>query len=165
MQQYIRAAAVHPAIVDATRQALTCVPAGAPAWRKADAIFAWVKRHQRFETDESILARSFGLGPDNELLIRPELFLRARRGDCDDFTMLTCSMLLAAGVEARMVTIAADGGDPHRFSHVYALAVLENGESIPMDTSHGLTSAGKRPAPSGKSSGRHELRRWRFSRT
>src|SRR5579863_743018 len=86
MQRYIEAASQTPEIQQALVQAMNGVPMSAPAWRKADAIWHWVRRHFRFQSDESILATSFGLGPDNELLIRPELFLRVRRGDCDDFS-------------------------------------------------------------------------------
>ena len=138
MQAYIGAAASHPAIRAAARQAICGIPDYAPAWRKADAIWRWVKRGFRFQTDESILSRSFGLGPENELLIRPELFLVVRTGDCDDFSMLTCALLRAAGLDAQLVTIAADPAEPGRWSHVYAAVVLENGNTIPMDTSHGL---------------------------
>lgn len=138
MQQYILAASQNPDIIAAAQEALRGIPDYAPAWRKADAIWAWVKANFRFQTDEAILAHSFGLGPENELLIRPELFLQVRTGDCDDFSMLTCSLLRAAGVPAQLVTIAADPGEPGRWSHVYAAVVLENNNTIPMDTSHGL---------------------------
>lgn len=137
MQQYIQAASQSPAIQQALSQAMYGIADSAPAWRKADAIWHWVRKNFRFQTDESILATSFGMGPDNELLIRPELFLQVRRGDCDDFSMLTCALLKTAGCTARLVTIAADPSEPQRFSHVYALVVLENGNTIPMDTSHG----------------------------
>jgi transglutaminase-like putative cysteine protease len=149
----IDASSQHPDIVQATRAALAGLAQSAPAWRKAQAIFEYVKRHVRFMSDEAILARYFGLGPDFELLIKPELLLRFRRGDCDCFSMLTCSMLTCAGVPCRLVTIAADQDEPDRFSHVYAGAVLETGELLPLDTSHG-------PYPGWQAPRRYRYQEW-----
>jgi transglutaminase-like putative cysteine protease len=137
MGAVIHASVEHPNVIAATREACAGVAIDAPAWRKAQAIFSWVKRHIRFMTDEAILARYYGLGPDFELLQKPELLLLFRRGDCDCFSMLTCSMLQCAGVPSRLITIAADTDEPERYSHIYAAAELETGELLPMDTSHG----------------------------
>jgi transglutaminase-like putative cysteine protease len=125
-----------PAVIRATRAALGSIGPGAPAWRKADAVWRWVHGNIRFVPDEEWLAAS-GLRQDAELLQLPELLLTTRAGDCDCFTILLCSMLAAAGVDWRIVTICADPEDPTRWSHVYAVAVLEDGSELPMDASHG----------------------------
>lgn len=137
MRQVVQHSADHPAVVAATRQALGCVGSSAPAWRKAQAIWEWVHGNIRFEPDEQQLSEYYGLPEDMELLQRPELVLATRVGDCDCFTMLVCSMLAAAGVGSRIVTVKADQGEPHRWSHVYPVAVMESGSTIPMDASHG----------------------------
>ena len=137
MNEYIQAGQFHPLVVRVTREALAAVPMDAPAWRRAMAVWDWMHRRVRFVADEEQLASYYGLPESMELLQRPELLAVHRRGDCDDFTMLACAMLQCAGVPYRIVTIAADQNEPDRFSHVYAVAILESGQAVPMDTSHG----------------------------
>jgi transglutaminase-like putative cysteine protease len=146
MRTCILEAAYSPAVIQAMRQALGPVGLGAPAWRKAQAIWEWMRRNVRFVPDEDALARYFGMPDDVELLQRPELLLLTRRGDCDCFTMLTCAMLAAAGVDYRIVTVKADPQAPDRWSHVYAAAITEQGDEIPMDTSHGRVFGWEVPA-------------------
>jgi len=70
-------------------------------------------------------------------------------GDCDDFSMLTGAMLLAAGIPSvEVFTVAADGIDPNRWSHVYLVAHLGAGGSEPlvMDCSHGQWFGWEAPA-------------------
>jgi len=102
-------------------------------------VWEWVKRNIRFESDESQLARMLGRHDELELLISPSVLLRARdkAGDCDDFTMLCCSMLAALGVTPLIKTYKCDRSDPGRWSHVCAAAVLEDGTVFPVDASHG----------------------------
>jgi transglutaminase-like putative cysteine protease len=145
MGSIIEASTEHPHVIDATRAACAGIGTAAPAWRKSQAIFGWIKSNVRFMTDESILAKYFGLGPDQELLIKPELLVKFGRGDCDCHAMLTCAMLRCSGVDCRLVTIAADQEEPERYSHVYAVAVLETGDLLPMDTSHGLFAGWEAP--------------------
>lgn len=45
--------------------------------------------------------------------------VRLQIGDCDDFTILICSLLETAGLPTRIVTVSANGEDPTQFSHVY----------------------------------------------
>jgi transglutaminase-like putative cysteine protease len=145
MGSVIEASATHPAIIQATREACASLGQSAPAWRQCQAVFSFIKGRVRFMTDEAILARYFNLGPDFELLIKPELLLAFGRGDCDCHAMLTCAMLRCAGVDCRLVTIAADRDQPARYSHVYAAAVLESGELLAMDTSHGVRAGWEAP--------------------
>jgi len=116
-----------------------------------EGIFWFVKRLIRFQRDEvtalplaSSLAR-YGLEgfPVVEVLIRPRDILTWRNdtgqpqvGDCDDYAMLTASMLRARGIPASFVTVAADPSVPDQFSHVY-VAAYPGGKRVALDTSHG----------------------------
>lgn len=136
MNGYALSGQYNPDVIRATRAALGSIGPWAPAWRKCDAIWTWVHRNIKFVPDEEWLQAS-GLPEDAELIQLPELLLVTRKGDCDCFTTLLCSMLAAAGVEFRIVTICADPDTPRRWSHVYAVAILEDGSELPMDASHG----------------------------
>src|SRR3990172_5349573 len=88
-----------------------------------------VKRRLQFVRDEET-AKPFqsGMGVGDvvvETLIRPRdmSVLCAdgscvRQGDCDDFSMYTASLLLALGIKAAFVTVAASPSSSH-YSHVY----------------------------------------------
>jgi len=95
----------------------------------------WWLRRIRFIHDQEALARLLNLGDDLELLIQPELLFRmpAPFGDCDDFTMAGCALLLNLGLEAEIVIMAVDPGQPWRWSHVFPQAVLPCGRRFPMD--------------------------------
>ncbi len=107
------------------------------AAQKANAVFSWVKSHVKFVTDEALVSGLMDRADEREVLIRPVdlLAMQQPRGDCDDFSMLAASLLLALGVPPFFKTVAA-GRDPHTFSHVYVVALV-NGELIPLDCSHG----------------------------
>lgn len=116
-----------------------------------EGVFQYVKRLIRFQSDErtaepleSHLAK-IGLGdfPVIEVLIRPRDMVTWRQdtntgqvGDCDDYAMLTAALLIALGIEASFVTVAADPRQPGSDSHVY-VAAYQQGNRIPLDTSHG----------------------------
>jgi hypothetical protein len=114
-------------------------------WSKADRrtisnkIFEYVRSSVTFVQDEDVLTQEFGVRPDNELLIEPAVLLSMDkpRGDCDDFSMLTASLLLVVGLPAYFVTVKADHRQPDRWSHVYVGTVLEDGTEYPLDCSHG----------------------------
>ena len=76
--------------------------------------------------------------PTKELLIAPHALLSMPnpQGDCDDFSMLVATFLIAAGLRASFITICADPQDPDKWSHVYVKAYW-NGGSMYMDASHG----------------------------
>lgn len=141
MKEYVEAGARSRLVIEASADALRDLPDLAPASDVAFAIFQWIKSHITFVTDEEI-CQAAGVGDvvcgESEWLIQPErlLSMPSPRGDCDDFSMLTCAMLLAAGVDCEFTTVAADKVDPQRFSHVYAVALLPDGR-LAMDTSHG----------------------------
>ena len=111
----------------------------------ARAIFYFVKGHIHFTEDEELIYKGLGIDRvDKELLITPDVLLAMPypMGDCDDFSLLTASMLLAGGVPCSFVTIAADPETPEKFSHIYVRAYLISegqglGNSVAMDCSHG----------------------------
>ena len=104
-----------------------------------ESVWAWVKKNVRFETDEAQLWRTLRRRDELELLISPSVLLRAkdRAGDCDDFTMLLCSMLLCLGVQPLIKTFKCDRREPWRWAHVCAVAVIEDGSLMTLDASHG----------------------------
>jgi hypothetical protein len=115
---------------------------------RAGAVWAWVKAHVRFVTDEVLLLDLLGRRDELELLISPGVLLRARvpAGDCDDFTMLCCALLAALGVPPLVKTYKVDRSDPARWSHVCAAAILEDGSIFPVDASHGAYAGWEVPA-------------------
>lgn len=91
---------------------------------RASAIFYWARDNVQFVQDEELLYHELGVPVpdlDKELLIVPPLLLRmpVPMGDCDDYSLLIASMLLAAGMQPWWVTVAADQTEPKRFSHIY----------------------------------------------
>ena len=97
-------------------------------------VWYWVKQHVRFLEDEAVVRI------DQELLITPLrlLSMPIPQGDCDDFSTLTATLIIASGlpVEVEFVTIAADSETPERWSHVYVAVRSHEGYMV-MDTSHG----------------------------
>jgi transglutaminase-like putative cysteine protease len=104
-------------------------------------IYHWVQRHVKFVEDEETLAHVLGYQDvAQELLIAPSVLLAmpVPMGDCDDFSMLTASMLLCAGIQCRYVVIAIDPAIPEKFSHVYCRAyIADENRWLAMDCSHG----------------------------
>ena len=120
---------------------------GGPGDREtAEAVWSRVKELMRFSDDQGIASRAgSGLAsleyPVVEVLIRPRDVLELSSGgpvtgDCDDFSMLTAALLEANGIRCSFVTAAADP-ESERYSHVYVVAHLEDGERFPLDASHG----------------------------
>jgi len=140
MRQYVQAAVTHPPVIQATQAALAGVSPAAPAWRKALAIHAWIRTHTRFVAHEDLLPM-LGFTGEEQLLIPPYLFLEFGEGDCPMYAMLTAAMLQVAGVPSMIVTIAARAHDPARWSHVYTVAIEEDGSYLPVDTA----AAAQRP--------------------
>lgn len=138
MREYAIADASHPNVTAAVSRAA----AEYPSEDIADSIFNWVKSAVSFRHDETRSAEFGGLGGDSlvEVLTRPADLLSMsgeRIGDCDDYAMLTASMLLAAGRPAFFCTVATDKSAPGRWSHVYVETIGRDGRRLPLDTSHG----------------------------
>jgi hypothetical protein len=105
-------------------------------------VYRFARSRIRFINDEA-LSQPFQRWYQDyivETLIRPRDLLTlpvpVAQGDCDDFSMLVASMLLAQGIKASFVTVAADDRDPNQFSHVY-VASYRDGKRFPIDASHG----------------------------
>lgn len=99
-------------------------------------IFDWVRRNIRFVDDEVLLTQ-YGISPGGiEFVTSPIQLLQRRTGDCDDFSTLLASLLIASRlpIGIHFVTI---GENDSEFSHVYVVAELPDGRVIPLDASHG----------------------------
>lgn len=137
MNEYAYADSQHPTIQSAAQE-IRDSAGGNDSDEKAilEATFQYVKDHVTFVEDETILNKLFGIDSDVELLIKPARLLTMRNpmGDCDDFSMLTKSLLIANDVPSSYITVAADKLKPKKWSHVY---VLSDESETPIDTSHG----------------------------
>jgi hypothetical protein len=101
-------------------------------------VFWWVKHCIKFRLDEATMFR-VGEKDQQDFLTAPDVLLRMKEPaeDCDGFTMLAAAMLTVLGVPVVIATVAADGGDPSRWSHVFLCALLPGDQVLPLDTSHG----------------------------
>jgi Transglutaminase-like superfamily len=126
-----------PEIHELAAQIIRRLPAddgsSAVATQKARAIFDAVSRNVRFTFDVH----------GNETLHAAADIVRLGIGDCDDFTVLICSLLKTAGADCRIVTIATDPSG--EFSHVYPEAEI-NGQWIALDAARKFAAFGKSPS-------------------
>lgn len=101
-------------------------------------VYDFVRGTLRFKRDEELAQGIEGWGPVVEVLVRPVdmLSMEPAEGDCDDFSMLVASLLLAGGIDCSFACVGADPLEPDRFSHVYVLAHPAKGD-ISIDASHG----------------------------
>lgn len=85
------------------------------------AIFAYVAEHVRYKLD-----------PDGKQFIKsPARLLSDGEGDCKSLTMFICCCLHCLGVTHIFRFVNFDGG--RQYSHVYAVAIDENGQEIILD--------------------------------
>lgn len=98
------------------------VDAGNPAssWLKAAAIQLWVRANIAYVPDPT----------SGNYAARPEETLACRGGDCEDYSILFCSMCEAVGVRTRIYT-AATQHSAHAFAAVYCGPVYP--PSLPAD--------------------------------
>lgn len=146
----------HPLVVRAVLEAASNLPDDACQRDIAHAIFYWTRGRVAFVQDERLLHEHLGVAPENldkELLIPPPVLLQmpVPMGDCDDFSLLVASMALTAGLRPFYVTVAADAGDPRKWSHIYVCVRLqdEGGQCFPLDAGNRLVNI-----PPGWESGR-----------
>lgn len=137
MSRYAREDSSSPEVKRAVAEAAAALPGASPE----EQIFSYVRSHVWFAYDEatSLPLQSWYADPIVEVLIRPRDLIAAQpfaQGDCDDFSMLVASMLLAQDIETAYVTVAADDADPTQFSHVY-VASYRDGMRTAIDASHG----------------------------
>lgn len=143
LQRLAHTYARHPSVSAAVDQALS--GGGARTHRDvACAIFHWVRANVRFVDDETILYEQLGIplqDLDKELIIVPPVLLAMPnpQGDCDDFSLLLASMFLCVGMKPYFVTVAADGSDPQKFSHIYvSVQLADEGTHLPLDAGNRL---------------------------
>lgn len=105
------------------------------------AIFWWVKDHVQFREDEETATQELGyIDPYQEVLISPDVLVGMPKplGDCDDFSMLVASLMVAAKIPVWFVAVAVDSEIPQKWSHVYTQVFDdETNTMIPVDCSHG----------------------------
>jgi transglutaminase-like putative cysteine protease len=146
LRRLAREYANDPSVLMATTYALAGLGESGTQRDMASAIFYWVRAHVRFVDDEQLLYEVLGVESheiDKELLIVPPVLLAmpVPMGDCDDFSLLTASMCMAAGMQPYYVTVAADASDPQKFSHIYVCAELaDEGKYLPLDTGNRYTA-------------------------
>jgi hypothetical protein len=93
---------------------------------EANALFEYVQKNCRYTSDPCRL----------EMVQSPEVMLSdinekgIATGDCDDFSVLLCTLLKSVGFQVRLKAVAFKGSD--KLSHVY-LEVRINGKFIPAD--------------------------------
>jgi transglutaminase-like putative cysteine protease len=158
MSHYAATDAAHPAILTDARRALAEASPGATP---EQAVFQFVRRRVRFVDDEvnaAPLAVRTNI-PIVEVLIRPVDMSQMcsgggcqRTGDCDDHAMYGAALLKALGRTVKFVTVAADGADPSRYSHVYLVSYPpeQPGARVALDLSHGAACGWEVPNRYGK---------------
>jgi hypothetical protein len=123
MRQLIEAGKKDPVIRELAASILTSGRVPAFNWDgEVRAVFDWVLRSIRFTRDVQ----------GKETLHAAREIVRLRIGDCDDFTILMCSLLGTIGYKTRIVTISNHDDAPDQFTHVYP-EVFVNGMWIPVD--------------------------------
>lgn len=107
-------------------------------WISAAHAFWFSKSHVKFVNDDKLLRIALGICTPEEFLIEPPrlITMPRPRGDCDDFTMLVCSLLACDGIPYQIETVAADPRVPGIYSHVFCSAIVD-GQHLPLDASHG----------------------------
>lgn len=101
------------------------------------AIYQAVRRNVRFTRDIR----------GKETLHSARETVRLRIGDCDDFTILLCSLLETIGHKTRIVTVAGDGREPDVFTHVFPEVML-HGQWTAVDAARRRPALGLRPSRS-----------------
>ena len=94
-------------------------------WKKAQALYSFIKNYVRFERDP------FGV----EMLQEPLVTLKRKAGDCDDHGILVGALFSAIGYPYAFKTIRADASRPDEFSHIYAVVNVPGKGWIGADTS------------------------------
>lgn len=135
MRRLIEQGKKDPLIHELAAQILQRAGVAAFDWRgEVQAIGEAVGRNVRFTRDVT----------GKETLHAARDIVRLRIGDCDDFTILICSLLETIGCRTRIVTVSNHPEDPGQFSHVYPEALVQ-GEWIPVDFARRSPSFGKGP--------------------
>jgi len=111
--------------------------------QKIEAIYNWVVQNVSYVNDPYF----------NELIHRVDAFLKQYEkhgyiaGDCDDFTILMCSLLLSVGVpcRSRMIKTPSQATGKYNWAHIYPLALTEEGHWLALDATEKDKSMGWEP--------------------
>jgi len=144
----IKDALSDPVILDLARRVSGSWGRGPGELRCCWDVFWLCKHRVRFLTDEAAVLGMYGETDQVDFLISPSVLMRMKRpvGDCDDFTMLACALLLINKVQPEIVTVAADPSEPSRWSHVYLRAILPDGRRLVLDPTNGQYPGWEVPA-------------------
>ena len=136
MGEYIRSSAADPLVQNCARYASGPMSRIFP--HPAFGVFFFLKHRVRRVLDEGNMFR-VGEPGAYDMLISPAVLLRMPNPaeDCDGFTMAAAAMLEALGIPNCIVTVGCDPREPQRWSHVFGMVQLPNGEWMPLDCSHG----------------------------
>lgn len=136
MGEYIRQSAADPLVQNCARYAAGPMSRIFP--HPAFGVFFFLKHRVRRVLDEGNMFR-VGEPGASDMLIAPSVLLRMKdpAEDCDGFTMAAAAMLEALGISNCIATVACDPQEPGRWSHVFGMVQLPNGEWMPLDCSHG----------------------------
>jgi hypothetical protein len=153
MCRLVDGAANEPAVKQAARDAVRRFggePGSVPGTASdlARAVWWFAKYAVRVLPHEQFKALVAAFPEKRQLLLAPEYLLSMGRpeGDCSAFTMLVCALLKCLGVRYEVVTVAVDPREPEAFTHTYARAVLEDGQRLALDASHGTYPGWEVPA-------------------
>ncbi len=143
MCKLVNGATKHPAVQRAARDAVQrfgnepdSIPGNANLARAA----WWFAKYTVNVLPHEQFKQTVAAFPEKkQLLLAPEFVLTQPRpeGDCSAFTMLIAALLKCLGVRCELVTLAVDPREPEVFTHVYPRAVLEDGQRLALDASHG----------------------------
>lgn len=106
------------------------------------AIYDWVKQNMLYVRDPAYNE----LIHSSEVLMHRYISGQGLHGDCDDFTILICSLLLALGItcRARMIKLPYDDGSVN-YAHIYPMARLSDGDWIALDATEANEPIGWEP--------------------
>ena len=156
MARYAREDSRHPLIRRAALEAIRDLRQRNPR-QEAGRVWRWIRDRVQFIEDRDIAALA-GIrdADETEVLIRPVdlVTMPEPSGDCDDYSMLTASMLRALGIPSAFRAIAADASQPDTYSHVYVVAFID-GQELVLDASHG-------PRPGWEAPAAGKVRTWRI---
>src|SRR4029077_10644169 len=140
MRQLIEDAVKDPAVNRAALEMVRTIPDPFNREAKAQALYAGVSSRFFYAEDP--------VGPygPKETLRPVRALLQIWAGDCDDATVLICSLLGTIGIRSRIVTIAADPSAPEEFSHVYPEAEIAPGVWACMDIARPGAAYGVSPS-------------------
>jgi transglutaminase-like putative cysteine protease len=135
MRELIDQGKKDPVVYELARQMLRKARVSAfDAEGECRAVYQSVLRNMRFTRDIR----------GKETLHAARELVRLQMGDCDDYTILMCSLLESIGYQTRIITVAGDPRDPETFTHVFP-EVSIGGRWVAVDAARKNPAFGKRP--------------------